>query len=195
MNRINTLCLLVAGSLGFSSAVFAHTGVLPTGGIVDGFLHPLLGLDHTLVMLGVGLLAASQRWIVAKQIIAVFLLAMLSGAVLGLYGVQFAYVESAILLSLVIMGALLLVGRLSLPTALVGSLIAIIAMMHGLAHGTEVPASASAVSYLVGMVAATGLLHGLGLSLGFILNRARTSWLLRVYGAVTGMVGAWLLFG
>jgi urease accessory protein len=92
------------------------------------------------------------------------------------------------------MGALLLVGRLSVPTTLAGSLIAIIALMHGLAHGTEVPASASAYSYLVGMIAATGTLHGLGLGLGLMLNRAKTSWLLRVYGAVTSMVGAWLLF-
>jgi urease accessory protein len=194
MNRINTLCLFVVGCLGFSSTVFAHTGVLPTDGLIDGFLHPFIGIDHTLVMLGVGLLAASQRWVVAKHIIAVFLLAMLIGAVLGLYGVQFAYVESAILLSLVIMGALLLVGRLYVPTTLAGSLIAIIALMHGLAHGTEVPASASAYSYLVGMIAATGTLHGLGLGLGLMLNRAKTSWLLRVYGAVTSMVGAWLLF-
>jgi urease accessory protein len=194
MNRMNALFLLLAGWLGFPSPVFAHTGVLPTDGLVDGFLHPLLGMDHTLVMLGVGLLAATRRSAVAKQIIALFLLVMLIGAFLGLYGVQFAYVETAILLPLVIMGGLLAVGRWSIPTAALGSLIAIIAMMHGLAHGTEVPVSASAYTYLIGMIAATGLLHGLGLVLGLILNRTKTRWLLRLYGAVTGMVGAWLLF-
>ncbi|MGZ8157322.1 MAG: HupE/UreJ family protein [Methylobacter sp.] len=194
MNRIYVVLLWVAGLLGFSSQVFAHTGVLPTDGLVDGFLHPLSGLDHSLVMLGVGLWAATQRLAVAGQIVAVFLLTMLAGALLGLHGVQFAYVETAILLSLLIIGSLLVAGRLRVPTAVATGLIAMSALMHGLAHGIEVPVSVSAYSYLIGMVAATGLLHGLGLSLGLLLNHGNVSVLLRLYGGATGLTGAWLLF-
>lgn len=193
MNRINPICFLAAGLLGFAGPVFAHTGVLPADGIVDGFLHPFLGLDHTLVMLGVGLWAATQGFNVAKQIIAVFLLYMLAGALLGLHGVQFAYIETAILLSLLGIGGLLLMGRLQLPAAMAAAVVAISAVMHGLAHGSEIPATASAYSYLMGMVAATGLLHLLGLSLGLLLCRRHAGVLLRLYGGATGLVGAWLL--
>ena len=194
MNRMNSVLLIVTGLLGFSGQVFAHTGILSTGGIVDGFIHPFSGLDHTMIMLGVGLWAATQRLAVAGRIVAVFLLYMLAGALLGLQGVQFAYVETAILLSLLVIGGLLVLGRLQLPVATVAALLAISAVMHGLAHGSEIPATASAYSYLLGMVAATGLLHLLGLSLGLLLNRGNARLLLRLYGGATALVGAWLLF-
>jgi urease accessory protein len=174
--------------------VFAHTGVLPAEGLGDGFMHPFLGLDHTLVMLGVGLWAAKQRLAVAGQIVALFLLAMLAGALLGLRGVQFAYVETAVLLSLLAIGGLLVMGRLQLPAAIAAALVAGSALMHGLAHGSEIPATASAYSYLLGMIAATGLLHLLGLSLGLLLNRDNAGLFPRLYGGATAWVGAWLLF-
>ena len=190
----NEQILLVAGFLGFPVQVFAHTGVLPADGIGYGFMHPFLGLDHTLVMLGVGLWAATQRLAVAGQIVAVFLLYMLAGALLGLQGVQFAYVETAILLSLLAIGGLLVMGRLQLPAAVAAALVAGSALMHGLAHGSEIPATASAYAYLLGMVAATGVLHLLGLSLGLLLNRGNAGLLLRLYGGATALVGTWLLF-
>jgi urease accessory protein len=193
MNKIYLILLMVSGFLGFSGPVFAHTGVLPADGLGDGFMHPFLGLDHTLVMLGVGLWAATHRLAVAGQIVAVFLLYMLAGALLGLQGVQFVFIETAILLSLLVIGGLLVMGRLQLPAAIAAALVAGSALMHGLAHGSEIPSTASANSYFLGMIAATGLLHLLGLSLGLLLNRGNARLLLRVYGGATGLVGAWLL--
>ena len=194
MDKINKLILLVAGLLGFSGQVFAHTGVLPADSIGYGFMHPFLGLDHTLVMLGVGLWAATQRLAVAGQIVALFLLAMLAGALLGLQGVRFVYVETAVLLSLLGIGGLLVMGRMRLPAAVAAALVAGSALMHGLAHGREIPAMSSAYPYLLGMVAATGVLHLLGLSLGLLLNRGNAGLLPRLYGGATALVGTWLLF-
>jgi len=108
--------------------------------------------------------------------------------------VQFVYVETAILLSLLTIGGLLVMGRLQLPAAIAAALVAGSALMHGLAHGSEIPATASVYPYLLGMVAATGVLHLLGLSLGLLLNRGNAGLLLRLYGGATGLVGAWLLF-
>jgi urease accessory protein len=156
-------------------------------------MHPFLGLDHTLVMLGVGLWAATHRLAVAGKIVAVFLLYMLAGALLGLHGVQFVYIETAILLSLLVIGGLLVMGRLQLPAVIAAALVASSALMHGLAHGSEIPATASAYPYLLGMVVATGVLHLLGISLGLLVNRGNARLLLRVYGGATALVGAWLL--
>lgn len=194
MDNKNKLILLVAGMFGFSGQVFAHTGVLPADGIGYGFMHPFLGLDHTLVMLGVGLWAATQRLAAAGQIVAVFLLYMLAGALLGMQGVHFAYVETAILLSLLAIGGLLVMGRLQLPAAITAVLVAGSAVMHGLTHGSEVPAAASAYGYLLGMVAATCVLHLLGFCLGLSIKRGNAGLLPRLYGGATALFGAWLLF-
>jgi len=100
----------VAGFVAFSQAASAHTGVLPTEGFVHGFQHPFLGLDHFLVMLGLGLWASSQSRLLAWQTIGVFLLFMIVGALLGLFGFGFAYIETGISVSLLLVGMTLSFG-------------------------------------------------------------------------------------
>ena len=72
--------------------------------------------------------------------------------------------------------------------------IAAFAAMHGLAHGSALPIAASAYAYIAGIISATALLHFTGLALGLIAQRINAVGLLRVYGALTGAIGAWLLF-
>jgi len=218
--------LLVAGLVAFSQAVSAHTGLLPTDGFSHGFQHPFLGLDHFLAMLGLGLWASSQSGRLAKQAIGVFLLFMAAGALLGLAGVGFAYVETAILVSLLSVGITLSFGttpivptlqrgnsvrnapalrgdagasntafpRRSVGTIITLASIAFFAAMHGLAHGSEVPVDASTYAYIAGIISGTAVLHFSGLALGLIARRINAAGLIRVYGTLAGMIGAWLLF-
>ncbi|MGZ8915342.1 MAG: HupE/UreJ family protein, partial [Methylobacter sp.] len=102
--------ILVAALIAFSDAALSHTGLLPTDGFSHGFQHPFLGLDHFLVMLGLGLWASSQAHLLALQTIGVFLLFMIVGALFGLAGFGFAYVETAILISLLLVGMALSFG-------------------------------------------------------------------------------------
>jgi urease accessory protein len=194
MKKISMQCLFTAAFFLFSNAAFAHTGLLPDGGFGDGLAHPFLGLDHLLAMLGVGLWTSTQSRLRAGQAIAVFLAFMALGAVLGLSGLHFAYVESAIFISLLAVGLVLASGVVNLPKAFSFVLIAASATLHGLTHGGEMPEAASAYAYVAGMVAATGVLHILGLSSGLLLQRFNAACLLRVYGGLTGMAGVWLLF-
>ena len=46
----------ISNLIGFSAMIFFHS--YGGGGILSGFLHPLLGLDHLLAMLAVGILSA-----------------------------------------------------------------------------------------------------------------------------------------
>ncbi len=211
--------IAVAGLIAFSQAVSAHTGLLPTGGFNHGFQHPFLGLDHFLVMLGLGLWASNQSRRLAGQAIGVFLLFMMAGVLLGLSGFGFAYVETAILVSLLLVGMALSFGiapivptlrrgnsvadalalrtafpRWSVGTIVILTSIAFFAAMHGLAHGSEVPVDASAYAYIAGIVSATAVLHCSGLALGLIAHRLNAAGLIRVYGTLTGLTGAWLLF-
>lgn len=237
LNRIKLQCLSLAGLAVFSQAASAHTGLLPTDGFSDGFQHPFLGLDHFLVMLGLGLWASSQSRLLSKQAIGLFLLFMAIGALLGLSGISFAYVETAILVSLLSVGIALsfpIVPTLrrgnsvcnapalrvrdtgasvtAFPRRSVGTIkhgsqkpgrfsqaiiltsIAIFAAMHGLAHGSEMPAAASTYAYIAGIVSGTAVLHFSGLALGLLFRRINAAGLIRVYGTLTGLTGVWLLF-
>ncbi|MGZ4970435.1 MAG: HupE/UreJ family protein [Methylobacter sp.] len=186
--------LLISGLIAFSQAASAHTGLLPTGGFSHGFQHPFLGLDHFLVMLGLGLWASSQSRRLAKQAIGVFLLFMSVGALLGLAGVGFAYVETAILVSLLSVGVALSFGTARLSKSIILTSIAAFAAMHGLAHGSEMPVDASAYAYIAGIISGTAVLHFSGLALGLIARRINAVGLIQVYGTLTGLIGAWLLF-
>jgi urease accessory protein len=185
--------ILIAGLIAFSKAASAHTGLLPTDGFSHGFQHPFLGLDHFLAMLGLGLWASSQSRRLAGQAIGVFLLFMTTGAMLGLAGFGFAYVETGILVSLLSVGIALSFGTARLPKSIILMSIATFAAMHGLAHGSEMPVNASAYAYIVGFVSATAVLHFSGLALGLIARRVNAADLIRVYGTLTGLIGAWLL--
>ncbi|WP_353571949.1 HupE/UreJ family protein, partial [Candidatus Albibeggiatoa sp. nov. BB20] len=87
------------------SAYAHHTGVEITG-FVAGILHPLTGLDHLLAMIAVGLWASQMshkaRWTLPISFIAV----MIVGAVLPVIGISVPYVETGILLSLLVLGGL-----------------------------------------------------------------------------------------
>ncbi|MGZ5052289.1 MAG: HupE/UreJ family protein [Methylobacter sp.] len=194
--------IAVSGLIAFSNAASAHTGLLPTDGFSHGFVHPFLGLDHFLVMLGLGLWASGQNRLLAQQAIGVFLVFMTAGALSGLAGCSFAYVETAIVVSLLLAGMALsfpmapshndrAVGRLG--TTVILTSIAFFAAMHGLAHGGEMPAAASAYSYIAGILSATAVLHLAGLTLGAIAWRVNAARLIYLYGTVTGLAGAWFL--
>ncbi|MFM9836006.1 MAG: HupE/UreJ family protein [Methylophilaceae bacterium] len=153
-----------------SCLAFAHPGHDMQGFSV-GFLHPLTGWDHLLVMLAVGVLAAKiggkARW----QLPLTFMLMMLIGASLGILGIGFSGLETAIAASVMAMGLLICLS-VELPAFTRVGLIASFALMHGMAHGAELQ---HAVSPLVGMLLSTGLLHVLGLFSGLMSMRAAKS--------------------
>jgi urease accessory protein len=175
----------------FISGVQAHTGH-PAGGLVHGFSHPCLGWDHLLAMVAVGLLSVPQTrsrvWILP----ATFVSFMMVGGVLGMNQISLPGVEVGILGSVLLFGLLLsLPCRLPLPMAM--ALTALAALCHGHAHGSEMPAAAHAVSYAIGFVLATSLLHGLGILLALGLERVKTLPLLRLAGIAVFVGGVFLL--
>ena len=70
-----------------------------------------------------------------------------------------------------------------------------VASLHGFAHGSELPASASPAAYACGFVLASGLLHAAGIALGLLRELPRGDAVLRALGAVTGAAGLWMLAG
>jgi len=155
-----------------------------------GLLHPLTGIDHLLAMVAVGWWSAStqtRRWWLVP---AAFASGTLAGALIGLSGVSIPLTETAIALSLVVLGALMLNRQhLSLQSAMV--LAGGLALFHGYAHGHEMPASLNTFGWLAGMVAATLLLHLSGAVAGLVTRNQ--PWASRTAGAVVATCGAVLL--
>ncbi len=136
-----------------------------TWDFTGGALHPLSGLDHLLAMIAVGLWAAQlggrARWLVP----AAFVTVMALGAALAQSGVQLSGIEQAIAASVLILGILIATSA-KLPTAASMALVGIFAAFHGFAHGAEIPATSQALSYGLGFILATALLHAAGVDLG-----------------------------
>jgi urease accessory protein len=150
-----------------SSVAFAHPGHGVEIGFMSGFMHPLLGWDHLLVMMAVGVWAAKSGGKARWQLPLMFLATMAVGALLGVAGFSIQGVETAIAASLMAMG-LLLILHLPISHGVQLLFTALFAIMHGVAHGVELNLGSwqANASPLIGMLIATALLHAIGYGLG-----------------------------
>jgi urease accessory protein len=175
-------------AIGTSGPALAHTGIEHAFSFAAGFRHPLTGLDHLLAMVAVGLWAglAGGRalWVWPLAFVGV----MLAGGALAMAGVPLPLVEPGILASVVILGLLVLAAA-RLPVAVGAMLIAGFALLHGHAHGAELPDGAAAFAYAAGFAIATALLHALGLGIAYVAGNERGRLLVRGAGALVAAAG------
>jgi urease accessory protein len=162
--------LLTAILASSPTLALAHTGHGDTHGFVHGLMHPLTGLDHVLAMVAVGLFAAHLGGRVLVLVPASFVLAMAAGGALGVAGIALPWVEFAITLSVIVLGAVVAL-RVSAPTIAAMALVGLFAVFHGYAHGAEMPAAASGLAYGAGFMLATALLHAAGIAIGLLIGR------------------------
>lgn len=133
-----------------------------------GLAHPISGLDHVTAMLAVGMLAASKGgralWLWPLSFVGM----MVIGGALGFAHVHLPYLELGISASVVILGimvAFFIIPKLWAGAAVIGGF----AILHGHAHVSEIPHSASGFAFALGFSVATGFLHlvGIGLTKGW----------------------------
>lgn len=190
--RAFALAVLAVSTL--ASPAMAHTFGAWGAGFPQGFLHPMLGLDHILAMVGVGFwagqLGGRAMWLVPLS----FVTAMILGGALGLSGIGLPGVEMGIGGSIVLLGLLIaLRTRMALRYSMAS--VAAFAVFHGFAHGAEAPEAADPVMYCVGFIMATALLHAIGIGLSGISTRLLPNGADRVVGGLTGLLGLGLLLG
>ena len=141
-------------------------------GMHDGFMHPLTGLDHLLAMFAVGLWAAQYRGRAVWMIPLTFVSVMVLGGIMGVCGAYLPGAELGIAASLLVLGALIATMTRFKPAPSM-IIVGFFALFHGFAHGHEMPAAVSAISFSAGFVLATLLLHGLGMAAGIALQKQR----------------------
>jgi urease accessory protein len=191
MKRLGlTLLVFVLGS----SAAFAHPGHGAAASFAAGVAHPLSGLDHIAVMVAVGLWAALKGGRVLWVWPAAFVGVMLIGAALGMAHVPVPFVDTGILASVVALG-LMVALAVELPVAVGTANVAVFALVHGHAHGTEVAETISGAEYMAGFALATATLHLTGIGFAQTMVRARLRPAIRAAGAICVAIGAGLYAG
>ena len=193
--RLPRLAALLTALL-LPAAAFAHeANSLPFGSFMSGLVHPVLGPDHFLAMVSVGVLSAQIGGRAIWTVPATFVGVMSLGGLMGLMGVRFTATEVGIAFSVLVLGLAIAADR-KMPVALAMTAVGIFGMFHGYAHGAEMPVVAEPARYAAGFLTGTASLHILGVILGDISQHyARGKVLLRVAGGAIAGIGTWFLAG
>ncbi|MEZ9198190.1 HupE/UreJ family protein [Shewanella sp. 10N.286.54.B9] len=187
--RFITLCSLTLFLALPAQAHELHSG----GGFISGFNHPVLGFDHLLAMICVGLLSTRLGGRAIWTVPAIFVLFMLFGGIIGLLSIPIPFVEFGIAASVLLLGLALAIDK-KLPQWLVMAFVAIFAIFHGHAHGVEMPQLAKPALYVLGFICGTSAIHIVGVILGIAMQQKDPkNRMVRSSGGAIALVGGYLL--
>jgi urease accessory protein len=186
-------CVAPAGFLAAQSAL-AHDGTtLPYGSFLSGLTHPVLGLDHFMAMVSVGILSAQIGGRAIWTVPTTFVLVMAVGGLLGWVDVGLSAIEMGIAFSVLALGTAIALDK-RVPMVAAMSAVGVFAVFHGYAHGAEMPVVAQPLTYALGFMTGTALLHVAGLVTGDISQHyERGKLMLRAAGVGIAGTGAFFL--
>jgi urease accessory protein len=184
-SRFLFLSLMVVPGL-----ALAHPGHDEVATFASGFMHPLLGLDHLLAALAVGLLAGRCQGLWRWAMPAMFVAAMLLAFVFARWAAPMAVAELLVAVSLIVLGAFALLER-RFPALLLMA-VGFFGGVHGYVHGGEVAAEGSWMAYAVGLGVATAIAHGVGVFAGVRVERG-IQIAVRLAGVLIALFGAGLV--
>jgi urease accessory protein len=190
MRNVITKLLTAIILFGTSSAAFAHPGH-DVSGFAAGLMHPFSGMDHLLAMVAVGLWAAQGGGRKVWLLPATFMTMLAVGAGIATQWQSLPLVEAGIATSVLALG-LLIALAMQLPASLSVAVTALFGLLHGYAHGLELPESAGPAAYALGFLAATATLHLSGIAMG-VVTRQRYAALAKMLGIAIAAAGAYLL--
>ena len=185
--------LAVAVCLLLTPSAQAHVEGGQAVGFVTGLQHPWSGLDHVLAMIAVGLWGAQLGNPAIWVLPITFPMVMSFGAMMGLLGIPLPGIEIGIAVSAILLGGMVL-GEVKPKLIVAAIMVGIFAIFHGHAHGTELPVGQSGLLYSMGFVIATGVLHGIGITIGFIHRWPAGKLALRGAGAFIAAMGFFFLW-
>lgn len=165
-----------------ATPAFAHTGAIGhTHSALSGLLHPLTGADHMAALLAAGLVASAFSGWKRLVVPAAFLAALAAGFLLALSGFALPAVETAILASVIGLGALCVFNPGLMAATMIGSAFAV---FHGFAHGAEI-GGASGLGFGAGFLASSALVLTAGLLAGTLLRRGNPRIMTAIGAALT----------
>ena len=196
MRTLGIAILLVMMISLIPTTALAHEGGnVPFGGFLSGLLHPVLGFDHLLAMLCVGILSAQIGGKAIWTVPATFVIFMAFGGILGIQNIGSLPAETGIALSLVLLGGVIAIER-RLPIWVAMITVGFFGIFHGYAHGLEMPSTAEPLVFALGFLLGTAIIHIVGVVIGDISQHyARGKLILRIAGGLISIIGLLYLFG
>ena len=129
------------------------------GGIAAGFLHPISGADHLLLLIGVGAAASC----ISAQLLLWALAGAVGGGMFGAMGGTLPAQEFLAALAISAVAVLVLRCLRSQQSPQLGACAALVASavaVHAMLHGLEAPADGSAALWWLGAFAGSVLVSG-----------------------------------
>jgi len=158
LRRFAGIGITTASLAATSAPAFAHHvmgGKMPATmvqGLLSGLGHPIIGVDHLLFIIGVGLLGGllGRRLLLPLAFIA----GTLGGAWLHLVGLNISFAEVAILISVALMAVAVIKG-VGLPVLPMAALVAGAGLFHGYAYAESIFGAepTTLYAYLIGFAA------------------------------------------
>jgi urease accessory protein len=191
--RLIPICMTLSAAL--VAPVLAHTAWQHTNSFATGIAHPLIGMDHILAMVAVGVWGAiaggRALWVWPLAFVAT----MLAGFATATWGLQIPFVEPAIAASIIVLG-LSIALALKAPVWLGAAIAGLFAFFHGHSHGTEAAAAAAnLLPYACGFALATAGLHAAGVGVGLLAANSIGRLSLRAMGGGIAVLGGVALIG
>ncbi|MBF0275115.1 MAG: HupE/UreJ family protein [Nitrospinae bacterium] len=162
------------------------------GGFYSGLEHPVMGPDHLLAMLSVGIISAQIGGRAIWTVPATFVSVMTIGGIIGILGLPVPLVEYGIVASVVLLGVAIAMDQ---KTPIVATMVFVgfFAIFHGHAHGVEMPVLASPALYALGFMTGTTCIHLTGVLIGYIFTlKKQTAYVLRFVGILIAFKGVQL---
>ncbi|NND04113.1 MAG: HupE/UreJ family protein [Acidimicrobiia bacterium] len=194
-----TVAVLATGLFAaFTGIALAHENqVIRFGSFLGGFTHPVLGLDHFLAMVSVGIVSSMLGGRAIWTVPSLFVVMMAIGGAFGRadIGLGETAIETGIAVSVIALGLAIAADR-KLPVRVVMGAVVFFGFFHGYAHGVEIPNIARPALYAGGFLLGTALIHLLGVLVGEMTKRyGRGRVALRVIGAVFVVIGVLFIAG
>jgi urease accessory protein len=170
----------------------AHSGD-SAGDLVAGLLHPVLGMDHLLAMVSVGILSAQIGGRAIWTVPATFVGLMAFGGLLGYEGINLIRVELGIGISVLVLGVAIAADK-RLPVVVAMIFVGFFGIFHGHAHGAEIPTMSDPMYYGLGFLTGTAGIHILGVLVGYYSSSTKRGAIaLRTSGVAVAVAGVTFL--
>jgi len=159
-------------------------------GLLSGFGHPVIGLDHLLFVLAIG--AACYYFGQRAGAVAAFLLAALGGTVLHLWKTTLTYPDAWVAVTLIGLGVMLINASPVLRSKTAIGLLALAGLAHGYAYGEAIVGAEPTpiFAYLIGLTAVQGAVVLAGYALARMADRRRPNLqTARVIGGTLSVAG------
>jgi urease accessory protein len=143
--------------------LFSLHGNITEGGLKDGLLHPITGMDHLLAMLCIGIVSTLLNNKHLYLLPTAFVASMIGGGILGFKQYPIYFTEIIISLSVVILGFMILFVNKNSPAFIIYLATFLFGTSHGYAHGIEMPFASHANHYIAGFAFSTSSIHILGI--------------------------------